>query len=79
MSEIDRHSNADMGRRGPSLKDQFALLIAALVCAAGAWAFWHFLGADAANILGIVFIVSLAVDNRRLRAKLRQCPTPPPE
>jgi hypothetical protein len=54
------------------MKDQFALLVAGLVCSIAAWTFWSFFGAEAANILGLVFLVSLAVENHMLRAKLRE-------
>jgi hypothetical protein len=37
-----------------------------------AWAFWSFFGAEAANILGLVLLVSLTIENRMLRAKLRE-------
>jgi hypothetical protein len=53
------------------MKDQFLLLICALACAAAAWAFWHFLGADAANIISVIAVLSLGTDNVRLRAKIR--------
>jgi len=61
------------------MKDRLALLIAGLLCAIGSWAFWHYIGADATNIIGTIFIVSLAVDNRRLRTRLRQHDLPPRE
>ncbi|WP_426192176.1 hypothetical protein [Massilia sp. DWR3-1-1] len=54
------------------MKDQLALLIAGMACSLLAWTFWHYLGADAVHVLGIVFILTLALDNRRLRARLRQ-------
>lgn len=53
------------------MKDQFLLFITGLVCAA-AWAFWHFFGAGAMNVLCFGFMLALMDDNRRLRAKLRQ-------
>ena len=54
------------------MKDQVALLIAGVACAALAWTFWHFLGANAFNVLSAIFMVNLIIDNRRLRAQLRQ-------
>jgi hypothetical protein len=61
------------------MKDQLELLLAGLLCSVGAWAFWHFLGADAANIIGTIVIISLTVDNRRLRVRLRKQIGPSPE
>ena len=61
------------------MKDQFALLIAGIVCAGAAWAFWRYFGAEAANMLGIVFMLCLALENRRLRQKLRECANQAPE
>jgi hypothetical protein len=54
------------------VKDQMGLLLAGIVCALLAAAFWRWLGADGWNVIGIIAIVSLAVENRRLRRELRQ-------
>lgn len=53
------------------LKDDAALLLAALVCCVGAWLFWHFAGKAGFPILLAIAMVSLLIDNVRLRRKLR--------
>jgi hypothetical protein len=54
-----------------SMKDGFLLLLTGLVCAAAAWAFWHYLGDDAVAVLMCVALVSTVADNIRLRRKLK--------
>lgn len=54
------------------MKDQILLLLSALACALGAWAFWHFLGTDAFAVLMALALVSAVADNVRLRRKLRE-------
>ncbi|UMR29268.1 hypothetical protein MJ904_19580 [Massilia sp. MB5] len=54
------------------MKDRISLLLAAAVCAGGAWAFWHFLGANAADALLTMVVLTLTADNVRLRRKLRR-------
>lgn len=61
------------------MKDRFALLLAALVRSGAASAFWHWAGADAANIIGIIVIVSLMLENRSLRARLRRMESRSPQ
>jgi hypothetical protein len=53
------------------VKDDAALLLAAVVCSIGAWAFWHFLGEAGFSVLLTGSVVLLIVDNIRLRRKQR--------
>ncbi len=53
------------------MKDGAALLFAALASALFAWAFWHYLGRYAVDVLLMVTLVASVVDNFRLRRKLR--------
>lgn len=48
------------------------LLLCAIACAIGAWAFWRYLGADAVIALMTLALVSAVADNLRLRRKLRE-------
>lgn len=54
------------------MKDQVLLLLSAIACAFGAWAFWHYLDADAVVALMTLALVSSVADNLRLRRKLRE-------
>jgi hypothetical protein len=54
------------------MKDQILLLLSALACAIGAWAFWRYLQADAVVALMTLALVSAVADNLRLRRKLRE-------
>lgn len=54
------------------MKDQITLLLVALACSGGAWAFWHFLGANAVDALLTMLALTLTADNLRLRRKLRR-------
>jgi hypothetical protein len=54
------------------MKDQLLLLISAIACAFGAWAFWHYLDAEAVVTLMTLALVSAVADNLRLRRKLRK-------
>ncbi|WP_426341237.1 hypothetical protein ACN9MZ_05480 [Pseudoduganella sp. S-14] len=54
------------------MKDQLLLLISAIACAFGAWAFWHYLDADAVVALMTLALMSAVADNLRLRRKLRK-------
>jgi hypothetical protein len=56
------------------MKDDLLLILTALACAGGAWAFWHYLGAQALGALSTIALVALAADNYRLRRRLRQTP-----
>ncbi len=54
------------------MKDQIFLLLCAIACAVGAWAFWRYLGVDAVVALMTLALVSSVADNLRLRRKLRE-------
>ena len=54
------------------MKDQALLLLAGVACATLAWAFWHFLGAEAFNVITLLTLVSVIADNFRLRSLLRK-------
>ena len=54
------------------IKDDLLLIVTALGCAGGAWAFWHYLGEQALGALSTVALIALAADNYRLRRRLRQ-------
>ena len=54
-----------------SMKDKIGLLVFGAAVACAAWAFWHCLQQDAFALLSLVFVVTLAVDNVRLRRALR--------
>ena len=54
------------------MRDQILLLLSALACAIGAWAFWHYLDAGAVVGLMTLALVSSVADNLRLRRKLRE-------
>lgn len=54
------------------MKDRIFLLVAAVGCAIGSWALWHYLGKDALNTLVIVALVLVTGDNLRLRRKMRE-------
>jgi len=53
------------------LKDDAALLVAAILCSVGAWAFWHFLSNTGFTVLLTLAVVLLIVDDIRLRRKRR--------
>lgn len=54
------------------MREQILLLLCAIACAIGAWAFWRYLGADAVIALMTLALVSAVADNLRLRRKLRE-------
>ncbi len=54
------------------MRDHLVLLLTALACAGAAWAFWYFSKEDGFAILGSIALISLFVDNQRLRKRLRQ-------
>lgn len=56
------------------MKDDVMLVLTALACAGGGWAFWHYLGAQALGALSTIALIALAADNYRLRRRLRQTP-----
>ena len=53
------------------MNDRLLLIISAIIVAIASWAFWHFLGENAFTGLSTFFLISLVVDNIRLRRKLR--------
>lgn len=54
------------------MKDEILLLLSAIACALGAWAFWRYLDTDAVVALMTLALVSAVADNLRLRRKLRE-------
>lgn len=54
------------------MKDEVLLLLSAIACALGAWAFWRYLAADAIVVLMMLALLSVVADNLRLRRKLRE-------
>ena len=54
------------------IKDNVLLLRCALICAGLAWAFWHFLGQHGLGVLMMIALLGLALDNYRLRRRLRR-------
>ncbi len=51
--------------------DAVRLLIWGVCAATLAWGLWHWLGERTVGVLGVVTVVSLLVENRRLRRNLR--------
>lgn len=54
------------------MTDKFALVVVAAACAAGAWAVLHFSGEWIFPAITVVAVLCFYLDNRRLRALLRQ-------
>jgi uncharacterized membrane protein YfcA len=54
------------------MKDGLLLLLTGIVCAAGAWLFFHYFGQDAFGILMLIALFTTIADNRRLRRRLRE-------
>lgn len=54
------------------MKDFVLLLVTGAGVSLFAWAFWHYLGNDAACILTTVVLVGVVADNARLRRRLRE-------
>jgi uncharacterized membrane protein YfcA len=52
------------------MKDSFLLLICGLGLSMLAWAILHYLGDDAFSVLSAVLLISLGLDNFRLRRAL---------
>jgi hypothetical protein len=59
------------------MNDDVYLLICALLFTAVGWAFWHFAGENAFDIISMVALIALAADNIRLRRLLRSSPPQP--
>ncbi|MYM94328.1 hypothetical protein [Duganella vulcania] len=53
------------------MKDGLILLIAGLICAGGAALFFRLFGSEAFNVITLLTLVSVLVDNARLRRRLR--------
>lgn len=53
------------------MNDRPLLIAVALVSAIAAWAFWHFLGPNALDVLVLVTLIGTIADNWRLRRALR--------
>jgi len=53
------------------MRDRGLLLFSAGLLAATSWAFWHFLGNDAFTVFSSLILLSVVLDNFRLRRKLR--------
>lgn len=54
------------------MNDRVLLIAAALASALGAWAFWHFLGQDALDVLVLATLIGTIMDNWRLRRALQR-------
>lgn len=54
------------------MKDNLLLLMVGSVAAGLSWVFWHFTGENGALVLMTIAVVSLLIDNRRLRKILRE-------
>lgn len=54
------------------MTDKLALVLAACACAAGAWALLHYSGQYLFPVITIVAVVCFYIDNRRLRALLKE-------
>jgi len=54
------------------MKDGLILLITGLLCAAGAALFFRLFGSEAFSVIILVTLVSVLLDNFRLRRRLRE-------
>jgi hypothetical protein len=54
------------------VKDSILLLTVALIVAYAAWVFWHYVGLNGFELISTLIVVSLAVDNTRLRRELKK-------
>ena len=54
------------------MKDSILLLTVALIVAYAAWVFWHYVGLNGFGLISTLIVVSLAVDNTRLRRELKK-------
>ena len=62
-----------------SFKDRSLLLLTGLVAVGAAWAFWRYLGENGFVVLTIIAMVTLWLDNRRLRRQPGDKPPSGPE
>lgn len=53
------------------MKDRILLILASLLAAGLAWAFFHYLGQDAWSLFSATLIVALSCQNIRLQRKLK--------
>lgn len=53
------------------MKDGLLLLLAAIVLSVLGWGFWHYLDEDAFTIFSMLVLITVAIDNARLRRKLK--------
>jgi hypothetical protein len=54
------------------VKDSILLLTVAVIIAYAAWVFWHYVGLNGFELISTLIVVSLAVDNTRLRRELKK-------
>lgn len=54
------------------MKDSILLLTVAVIVAYAAWVFWHYVGLNGFELISTLIVVSLAVDNTRLRRELKK-------
>jgi hypothetical protein len=54
------------------VKDSILLLTVAVIVAYAAWVFWHYVGLNGFELLSTLIVVSLVVDNARLRRELKK-------
>lgn len=54
------------------MKDSILLLTVAVIVAYAAWVFWHYVGLNSFALLSTLIVMSLAVDNTRLRRELKK-------
>lgn len=52
--------------------DDLLLLVCAFISAGLAWALWYFLGENGLGVLMTIALLGLAIDNYRLRRRLRR-------
>jgi hypothetical protein len=53
------------------MSDRILLIVTALTCSFATWAFWHYLGQDALDVLVLVALICALADNWRLRRVIR--------
>ena len=58
------------------MKDRLKLIGVALILAPLCWAFWHFLGQNAFQVITLICLLVVGADNFRLRRQMRALRTP---
>ncbi len=53
------------------MRDRGFLFIVACLLATASWVFWHFMAEDAFTVFSTIVLLCVALDNFRLRQKLR--------